>query len=83
MRCWLVEREYDDKGLVRLVYSTLDGSRRLVSERAATTLREASVTAAREVDPETLDDADDPALGERYAAEVERVRAGYGPDDPI
>jgi len=83
MRCWLVEREYDDKGLVRLVYATPDGSRRLVSERAATTLREAGVTAAREVDPETLDDADDPALGERYAAEVERVRAGYGPDDPI
>ena len=83
MRCWLVEREYDDKGLVRLVYATPDGSRRLVSERSANMLRSGDVTAARDVDPEQLDDVEDAAERERYAAEVERVRENYGPDDPI
>lgn len=83
MRCWLVEREYDDKGLVRLVYATPDGSQRLVSERSANMLRATEVTAAREVDPEQLDDVDDAEERERYAEEVERVRERHGPDDPI
>lgn len=83
MRCWLVEREYDDKGLVRLVYATPDGSRRLVGERSANMLRVADVTAARDVDPEQLDDVDDEEQRERYAAEVDRVREDHGPDDSI
>ena len=83
MRCRLVEREYDDKGLVRLVCSTPDGGRRLLSECAAATLQEAGVTAAAEVDPGKLDVVDDPALRERHAAEAERGRAGYGSGDPI
>ena len=83
MRCWLVEREYDDKGLVRLVYATPDGDRRLVSERSANMLRGADVTAAREVDPERLDDVEEETERERYAAEVERVRENHAPEDPI
>ena len=83
MRCWLVEREYDDKGLVQLVYATPDGGRRLVSERSANMLRATNVTAAKEVEAEQLDDVDDPERRERYAAEVERVRERHGPDDPI
>ena len=83
MRCWLVEREYDDKGLVRLVYATPDGGQRLVSERSATMLRGVDVTAARDVDPEQLEAVDEADRRERYAAEVERVRGDHGPDDPI
>lgn len=83
MRCWLVERDHDDKGLVRLVYATPDGGRRLVSERSPAMLRETAVTAARDVDPAHLDVVDDPAVRERYSAEVERVRADHDPDDPI
>jgi hypothetical protein len=83
MRRWPVEREYDDKGLVRLVYATPDGRRRHVSERSANMLRGAGVTAAREVEPERLDDVTDPERRARYAAEVARVRERHQPDDPI
>lgn len=83
MRCWLVEREYDDKGLVRLVYATPDGSRRLVSERSARMLSGTRVTAARDVDPERLEDVEEPDERERYAREVDRVRGRHEPDEAI
>jgi hypothetical protein len=83
VRVWLVEREYDDKGLVRLVYSTPEGDRRRLSERSANMLRDGGVTAAMDVDPERLDDVTDPETRERYREEVERVVERYEPDDSI
>ena len=83
MQCWLVEREYDDKGLVRLVYATPDGSRSVLLERSATMLSRGAVTAARDVEPDSLEPVDEPARRERYAAEVERMRGRHEPDDAV
>ena len=83
VRAWLVEREYDDKGLVRLVYATPDGERRRVSERSANMLRAGGVTAATDVDPERLETVDDPETASRYREEVERVRGSHGPEESI
>lgn len=83
VRVWLVEREYDDKGLVRLTYSTPEGDRRRLSERSTNMLRDGGVTAAMDVDPERLDDVPDAETRERYREEVERVMARYEPDESI
>ena len=83
MRCWLVERDYDDKGLVRLVYASPDGEHRLVSERSAAMLRDRGVTASVDVDPDRLEAVTEGATIDRYHEEVERVRARHGPDEEI
>lgn len=82
MRCWLVERDYDDKGLVRLVYASEDGSRRLLRERSSNMLA-GGVDAAIEADPDRLDPVADPETRERYAAEVERMCERHDPDDAV
>jgi len=83
MRCWLVERDYDDKGLVRLVYATPDGERRLVSERSAAMLRDRGVTASMDLGPDRLEAVTDEATSDRYREEVERVRERHDPDEEI
>ncbi len=83
MRAWLVERDYDDKGLVRLVYATPDGDRRVVQERSSRLLASTAVTAARDVDPDRLEPVPDDATRERYRAEVSRMRGRHGPDDAV
>ena len=83
VRCWLVERSYDDKGMVNLVYATEDGERRYHQQFAADRLARTSVTAAREVETERLDPVEDPAVRERYATEVERVAAANDPDEEM
>lgn len=83
MRCWLVERAYDDKGLVRLTYATEDGTRAIVRERSAAMLGRVEVTAAAEIDPDRLEPVEDPATRERYAAEAERMRNRHDPDDGV
>lgn len=80
VQCWLVERTYDDKGLIRLVYALPDGSGQFVTERAAASGVDA--TAAIEVDPERLDPIDD-ANAERYAEEAERMAERHDPDESI
>lgn len=81
VRLWLVERDYDDKGLLRLVYATDDGRHRLAQERSPTLRQE--VTAAIDVDVDRLDPVEDPEDRERYAAEVTRVRDRHDPDEVI
>lgn len=83
VRCWLVERSYDDKGMVNLVYATPDGGRRYHRQLAADRLVQASVTAARDVDPDQLVPVDEPDTRERYATEVERVASSHDPDDEM
>lgn len=80
VRCWLVERDYTDKGLVTLVYATPDGERKLVEQRSANRLRD--VTAARDVDAEALVAADEDER-ERYAREVERMVERHEPDEAV
>lgn len=83
VRCWLVERSYDDKGMVNLVYATPDGERRYHRQLAGDRLVQASVTAARDVDPENLAPVDDPDTRERYVTEVERVAETHAPDEEM
>ena len=82
VRVWLVERDYDQKGLVRLVYATPDGECRLTRELSQRMLRDTTVTAAREVDHDRLEPTPDPDR-ERYATEVDRVAARNDPDEPV
>lgn len=83
MRCWLVERDYDDKGLVRLVYATPDGENHVVKERSAAMLGRIDVTASIDVDSERLEPVDDEVTRDRYADEVDRMADRYDPDDPV
>lgn len=80
VQCWLVERTYDDKGLIRLVYAPTDGSGQYVTERAAAAGVDA--TAAMEVDPEKLGPIDE-ANRERYEGEAERMAERHDPDDSV
>ena len=80
VRCWLVDRDYDDKGLIRLTYATTDGEQSLTRERAAVTASEA--TAAIEVDPGRLQSvSDDDRI--RYSDEASRMKEQHGPDDVV
>lgn len=81
-RVWLVERDYDQKGLVRLVYATPDGERHLTRELSQRMLRETTVTAARDVEPERLEPAPE-GDRQRYADEAARVAQRNDPDDPV
>lgn len=83
-RCWLVERTFDDRNLVTIVYATPDGSRYHQRERSATSLREGStVTAAADIDPDELEAVTDEETRARYAAEVERIASTHDPDDAV
>ncbi|QSX00523.1 hypothetical protein [Haloterrigena alkaliphila] len=84
VRCWLVERDFDSRNIVTLVYATPDGSRYQQRERSSTALRSGpDVTAAVEVDEDELEPVTDEETRERYATEAERTAEQYDPDDPI
>lgn len=80
VRCWLVERSYDDKGLIRIVYAPTDGSGQHVTEKAAAS--DPDVTAAVEIEPDKLDPIDE-ENAERYAEEATRMAQRHEPDESI
>ncbi|MFB6102412.1 MAG: hypothetical protein ABEJ73_07575 [Haloplanus sp.] len=83
-RLWLVERTYDDKGLISLVYATPDGAAVRRIERAPIAVeRSGGVTAAVDADPEALDPVDDDDRRERYAAEATRMADRHEPDETV
>ena len=79
-RVWLVEREYDDGGMVTLTYATPDGKRRERRQFSAVYLESRSVTAARDVPVEDLEPTPE-GDRDRYRSEVDRVRSRNDPDD--
>lgn len=83
VRCWLVDREYDDRDLVTLTYATPDGTQKRVYQRASTLLRDNPATAAITVDPTDLTPVTDPDTRDRYASEATRIESEYQPDDTI
>jgi len=83
VRCWLVEREYTDKGLVTLVYAEPGGERAATMQRSSNMLASQDVTAAVDVDRDELAPVDDPETRDRYATEVERTRGNNDPDDAL
>ena len=84
-RCWLVERSYDDRNLITLVYATPDGEQHLRKEQSAVVMHQgrSTVTAAVDVAPESLAQVEDEETRERYAAEATRMVEEYDPDDPV
>ncbi|WP_248895863.1 hypothetical protein [Haloplanus halobius] len=83
-RLWLVERTYDDKGLISLVYATTDGTAVRRIERAPIAVeRSGGVTAAVEADPDVLTPVEDKALQERYAAEATRMAERHDPEETV
>ena len=80
---WLVDRQFDSKGLVRLTYATEDGERVHTKELAEQRLVTGDgVTAARDVDESALGESPDDEV-ERFAAEASRVAAEHDPDDVV
>ena len=82
-RLWLVERSYNDRNLIILVYATPDGERSLRKEMAATVIDRMEVTAAVDADPAELDEVADAETRERYAEEADRTADQYAPDEEI
>lgn len=82
MRCWLVERDYDDKGLVRLIYATPDGARQVTQERSARMLGD-GVPLTRDIEATDLTPVTDPATRSRYAKEVDRLQESHDPDERV
>ncbi|RQH00714.1 hypothetical protein [Natrarchaeobius oligotrophus] len=83
-RCWLVEREFGQRNVVRIVYATTDGSRYHRRERSTTALQTGSpVTAAVDVSEADLQPVEDDDTRDRYATEAERTARQYDPDEPI
>jgi hypothetical protein len=83
VRCWLVERGYNDRDLVILTYATPEGDRVFRNELAAQVVDTKTVTAAKDVDPDNLEPVEDPETRDRYAAEADRVASDHDPDDEI
>lgn len=83
VRCWFVDRGYNNRDLVILTYATPDGERVYTQELAAQVIDTKRVTAAKDVDPDNLEPVDDPETRERYATETDRVASEYDPDDEI
>lgn len=85
VRLWLVERSYDDRDLVTLVYATPEGDRALRREIAAQVLHQGAttVTAATDADPDSLVAVEDDDLRDRYAAEADRMAADHDPDEAV
>lgn len=80
---WLVERDYNDKGLVTLVYATTDGENFVQHHRSSQMLSRKGVTAAETVDREKLEAVEDEDRRERYASEAGRMAEKHDPDSEV
>ncbi|GAA0668321.1 hypothetical protein ACFQDG_19305 [Natronoarchaeum mannanilyticum] len=83
VQCWLVERSFDQRNLVTLVYATPDGERYQQRELSGNALSQIDVTAAREIPADELEDVQDADTRARYADEVASVREQYDPDEEL
>jgi hypothetical protein len=83
VRVWLVDRQFDSKGLVRLTYATEDGERVHTKELAERRLVMGDgVTAGRDVDETALGEAPADEI-ERFAAEASRMAADHDLDETV
>lgn len=84
VQLWMVDRTYDDKGMVRVTYATTDGERTFQREFAEQQLyrKGHSVTAAVHVEEDRVHEtpADEKA---QFAAEASRMAETHDPDDAI
>ena len=80
---WLVDRQFDSKGLVRLTYATEDGERMHTKELAEQRLVTGDgVTAGREVEENALGESPADEI-ERFASEASKMAAKHDLDDTV
>ncbi|PAU83793.1 hypothetical protein CK500_09825 [Halorubrum salipaludis] len=80
---WLVDREFDSKGLVRLTYATEDGERMHTKELAEQRLLTGDgITAGREVEETALGESPADEV-ERFASEASKMAAEHDLDDTV
>ena len=80
---WLVDRQFDSKGLVRLTYATEDGERIHTKELAERRLVMGDgISAGREVDETALGESPEDEV-ERFASEASRMAAEHDLDDRV
>jgi len=83
VQLWLVERSYDTRNLITLIYATPDGERYLQKERSAHLLSGDGVTVAVDVTPDELAPVGDEETRERYEQEAQRMRERHAPDETV
>ena len=82
-KVWLVDREFDSKGLIRLTYATEDGDRVHVRELAEQQLyNRGGATAAIDVGDDVLESTADEEV-DRYRDEAARMVEKHDPDDVV
>jgi hypothetical protein len=80
---WLVDRQFDSKGLVRLTYATEDGERIHTKELAEQRLVTGDgITAGREVEENALGESPAEEV-ERFASEASKMAAEHDLDDTV
>lgn len=79
-RVWLVFREYTDKGMLTLVYATVDGEHKLTKQRA---MHAGDPRAAIDADSADLDPVEDPQDRASYTQEAKRMRNRHDPEDRV
>jgi hypothetical protein len=80
---WLVDRQFDSKGLVRLTYATEDGTRMHTKELAEQRLVTGDgITAGREVEENALGESPADEV-ERFASEASKMAAEHDIDDAV
>jgi hypothetical protein len=80
---WLVDRQFDSKGLVRLTYATEDGERMHTKELAEQRLVTGDgITAGREVEENALGESPAEEV-ERFASEASKMAAEHDLDDKV
>lgn len=80
---WLVDRTYSDKGLVNLVYATVDGERYLRRQLSEQMLTRTDVTAGMDVEADRLEPVQGEDERERFAAEASRMAEEHDPGDAV
>ncbi len=81
-RVWLVDRTYSDKGMVSLVYATVEGDRYLRRQLSEQMLTRTDVTAGMDVDPDRLRPVGDEER-DRFAAEAARIADRHDVEDVV
>lgn len=81
-RLWMVERTYDTRNLVTLIYATTDGEQYHQKELSSSILPRMTVTAAITVFTKNLASVDGETR-ERYAREATRMAEEHAPDDEV
>lgn len=83
VRLWMVERSYDTRNLITVVYATTDGDRYHRKELSSSMLSHMDVTAATEISATDLEPIEDEQRRQRYATEATRMAETHAPDDAV